>query len=571
MVIRLGLAQIDITVGDIDGNVEKVFTYLDLARENDIDILVFPELTITGYPPEDLLLRLDFIKENLKALEKVAAATKGSETLVFLGFVDYDSEIYNSAAILKDGEIKGKYHKMHLPNYSVFDEKRYFAPGNKPILVEHASLKIGVNICEDLWVPAGPIIDQSIAGANLIVNLSASPFSVNKWRSRLNILLTRAMEYSATIAYCNMVGGQDELVFDGRSMLVTPEGKYHIAKAFEEELFVVDVDPSVSTRYNLYEGKRKGYSKVSELETVKLPISVKSAIELTPEVNLYESPREEEAFRALVLGLRDYVRKNGFEKVALGLSGGMDSSLVACIASEALGSDNVIGVLMPSEFTSKESIEDAISLAENLSINTLTIPIKEVYHSYLDALKATFKNTKADVTEENIQARIRGNYLMALSNKFGWLVLATGNKSEIATGYATLYGDMAGGIAVIKDVYKTEVYALANYFNEMKGKEIIPKRVFEKAPSAELKPDQRDQDTLPPYEILDGILQLYIEEGLSQTEIVEHGYDGKVVDLVLKLLRRNEYKRKQGAPGIKISRRAFGKDWRMPITNGYRR
>jgi len=571
MVIRLGLAQIDITVGDINGNVEKVLTYIDMAKKNDVDILVFPELTITGYPPEDLLLRLDFIRENLKALEKVAVATKGLETLVLLGFVDYDGEIYNSAAILKNGEIAGKYHKMHLPNYSVFDEKRYFAPGNKPVIIEHAGLKIGVNICEDLWIPTGPINDQCIAGANLIVNLAASPFCVNKWRSRLNMLLTRAMEYSVIIAYCNIIGGQDELVFDGRSMLVTPEGKHHIASAFEEELFVVDVDPFVSTRYNLYEGKRKGYSKVSELETVRLSISGKLGIKKTPPAKPDESRWEEEAFKALVLGLKDYVRKNGFKKVALGLSGGMDSSLVACIASEALGSDNVIGVLMPSEFTSKESVEDATLLAKNLAINKLTISIKEVYHSYLNALETAFKNTKTDVTEENIQARIRGNYLMALSNKFGWLILATGNKSEIATGYATLYGDMAGGIAVIKDVYKTEVYALAKYFNEVKRREIIPKRVFDKAPSAELRPDQRDQDTLPPYEILDSILKLYIEEGLSQTEIVEHGYGEEVVDFVLKLLQRNEYKRRQGAPGIKISRRAFGKDWRMPITNGYRR
>ncbi|AKI96972.1 NAD+ synthase [Kosmotoga pacifica] len=571
MIIRLGLAQIDITVGDITGNVEKILTYLNKAKANDIDILVFPELTITGYPPEDLLLRLDFVKENLKALESVAAATKGMETLIFLGFVDFDGELYNSAAILKNGEILGRYHKMHLPNYSVFDEKRYFSPGNKPVLIEHRELKIGVNICEDLWVPSGPINDQSIAGANLIVNLSASPFSSGKWRSRLDLLLTRAMEYSSIIAYCNVVGGQDELVFDGRSTVATPEGKCYVGKAFEEELFVVDVDPFVSTRYNLYEGKRKGYPRLSEVESLNVVIPSKSEAEILPQVTFGEVCWEEEVFQALVLGLRDYVRKNGFEKVALGLSGGMDSSLVACIASEALGSENVIGVLMPSEYTSRESIDDAVQLAENLGINKLTIPIKGVYHSYLESLSSVFKNTKPDVTEENIQARIRGNYLMALSNKFGWLVLVTGNKSEIATGYATLYGDMAGGLAVIKDVYKTEVYALARYFNEIKGKEIIPERVFSKAPSAELRPDQRDQDTLPPYDILDGILKLYIEEGFSQNEIAEHGYDPEMVNYTLKLLRRNEYKRKQGAPGIKISRRAFGKDWRMPITNGYRR
>ncbi|ACR80304.1 NAD+ synthase [Kosmotoga olearia] len=567
MIVRLGLAQINTTVGDLKGNVTKINEYIDLAEKKGVSILVFPELAITGYPPEDLVLRTGFIKDNLSALEKVREYTIDKELLVILGFVDFDFEIYNAAAVLHNGEKVAVYRKMHLPNYSVFDEKRYFSAGKKALILRNKNLRIGVNICEDLWVPSGPINEQTIFGANLIINLSASPFTAGKSRKRLELLSTRASEYSCAIAYCNLVGGQDELVFDGLSAVVLPDGRSFIARGFEEELFITDLDLDIATRYNLYEGKRKSFKANAELEEKEISFTLRDNIEFLTSHRIAEGI--EEIFNALVLGLRDYVKKNGFSTVTLGLSGGMDSSLAACIAVEALGRENVVGVLMPSEYTSNTSIEDAKMLAKNLGIKTLTVPITAIYHSYLGTLSDAFKGREQDVTEENIQARIRGNILMALSNKFGWLVLATGNKSELATGYATLYGDMAGGFAVLKDVYKTDVYRLADYFNRTKKTEIIPRRVFEKPPSAELRPNQTDQDTLPPYETLDKILKLFIEEGLSANEILEHGFDNNTVNFTLKLLKKNEYKRRQGAPGIKISRRAFGKDWRMPITNDY--
>lgn len=569
MVIRLGLAQINTTVGAIKKNTEKIIEYIEKAREREVGLLVFPELTTTGYPPEDLLLRTRFIKDNLLALDNIKNSTIGSKIIVLVGFVDYSMEIYNSVAVIQNGEIVATYRKNHLPNYSVFDEKRYFSPGNTSLILKHGTLKIGVNICEDLWVPSGPINDQAIAGASIILNLSASPFVYSKDKSRQELLATRAMEYSCTIGYCNLVGGQDELIFDGRSMVVTPDGKSFTAKAFEEELLMIDLDPDISTRYNLYEGKRKGYSSVSGVEEVEIDLLTRDSIKQKP-VQQISAGVDEEIFNALVVGVRDYVRKNGFKEVAFGLSGGMDSSLVAAIASEAIGPENVYGIILPSHITSKASVDDATVLAENLGMKTMTLPIKDVFDSYINTLFPFFKDTEENVAEENIQARIRGTLWMALSNKFGWLILTTGNKSEMATGYATLYGDMAGGFSVLKDVFKTEVYRLARYYNELKGKEIIPENVFIKAPTAELKLDQTDQDSLPPYEILDEILRLFIEEGLSRDEIIQRGFELETVHQSLRLLERNEYKRKQAAPGIKVSRRAFGKDWRMPITNGYR-
>lgn len=564
------MAQINTTVGDLEGNKKIILSSIDSARSAGAGILLFPELTITGYPPEDLLLHTGFLRDNIRVLKEVEAYTTGSDTMVVVGFVDFSLEIYNAAAIIQNGEIKGVYRKMNLPNYSVFDERRYFTPGSRPLIIMSGSLKIGVNICEDIWVPAGPTNDQAIAGANLILNLSASPFTSTKNLTRMSLLQTRAMEYSCCMLYCNHVGGQDELVFDGRSTAIMPDGHRIVARSFEEDFLVIDIDTDQSTRYNLLEGKRKGYCKKAEVEEINVIIPQRKHQEFLPEETYRVSSEEDDLIDSLVLGLRDYTKKNGFKKVVLGLSGGMDSSLVAALAVKALGKENVIGVMMPSRITSDESKKDAVELAKNLGIETFEIPIESVFDSINGLMRPVFSDRTHDVTEENFQARIRGIILMGLSNKFGWLVLATGNKSEMATGYATLYGDMAGGLAILKDLYKTQIYRIAKRINEQAGTEIIPRNVFLKAPTAELREGQKDQDSLPPYEILDGILRLYIEESFSLDEIVSKGFDRETVEYVLRLLQRSEYKRKQGAPGIKVSKRAFGKDWRMPITNKYR-
>ena len=570
MIIRTAMAQINTTVGDLEANKKIILGSIDRARSTGAGILLFPELTITGYPPEDLLLHTGFLRDNLRVLKEVAAYTTGSDTMVVVGFVDFPMEIYNAAAIIQNGEIKGVYRKMNLPNYSVFDERRYFTPGSRPLIIKSGSLKIGVNICEDIWVPAGPTNDQAIAGANLILNLSASPFTSTKNRTRMSLLQTRAMEYSCCMLYCNYAGGQDELVFDGRSTAIMPDGHRIVARSFEEDFLVIDIDTDQSTRYNLLEGKRKGYCKKAEVEEINVIIPQRKHQEFLPEETYRVSSEEDDLIDSLVLGLRDYTKKNGFKKVVLGLSGGMDSSLVAALAVRALGKENVIGVMMPSRITSDESKKDAVELAKNLGIETFEIPIESVFDSINGLMRPVFSDRTHDVTEENFQARIRGIILMGLSNKFGWLVLVTGNKSEMATGYATLYGDMAGGLAILKDLYKTQIYRIAKRINEQAGTEIIPRNVFLKAPTAELREGQKDQDSLPPYEILDGILRLYIEESFSLDEIVSKGFDRETVEYVLRLLQRSEYKRKQGAPGIKVSKRAFGKDWRMPITNKYR-
>ncbi|HNS66894.1 putative glutamine-dependent NAD(+) synthetase [Mesotoga infera] len=570
MIIRTAMAQINTTVGDLEGNKKIILSSIDSARSAGAGILLFPELTITGYPPEDLLLHTGFLRDNIRVLKEVEAYTTGSDTMVVVGFVDFSLEIYNAAAIIQNGEIKGVYRKMNLPNYSVFDERRYFTPGSRPLIIMSGSLKIGVNICEDIWVPAGPTNDQAIAGANLILNLSASPFTSTKNLTRMSLLQTRAMEYSCCMLYCNHVGGQDELVFDGRSTAIMPDGHRIVARSFEEDFLVIDIDTDQSTRYNLLEGKRKGYCKKAEVEEINVIIPQRKHQEFLPEETYRVSSEEDDLIDSLVLGLRDYTKKNGFKKVVLGLSGGMDSSLVAALAVKALGKENVIGVMMPSRITSDESKKDAVELAKNLGIETFEIPIESVFDSINGLMRPVFSDRTHDVTEENFQARIRGIILMGLSNKFGWLVLATGNKSEMATGYATLYGDMAGGLAILKDLYKTQIYRIAKRINEQTGTEIIPRNVFLKAPTAELREGQKDQDSLPPYEILDGILRLYIEESFSLDEIVSKGFDRETVEYVLRLLQRSEYKRKQGAPGIKVSKRAFGKDWRMPITNKYR-
>jgi NAD+ synthase (glutamine-hydrolysing) len=570
--LRVTLAQLNPTLGDFEGNLKKAIEALRVAEDRGSDLLVFPELFLPGYPPEDLMLRLSFLRENRKYLQKFAQHTRNLGVTVLMGFIDSDEDAYNAAAVVKGGEILGVYRKISLPNYGVFDERRYFKPGEELLVVKIGNIKVGVTICEDIWNPVEPSASLSLGeGVHLIANLSASPYHVGKPVLRKDYLSMKAYDYHVAMAYCNMVGGQDELVFDGGSMVVDASGEViNYGKLFEEEIITVDLDLDENLRVSLVDPRRR-YMKTHNypVKNVEVGNLREKSGHFEPVVNPLPV-REEEMFRALITGLRDYVRKNGFEKVVIGLSGGMDSSLVAVIATEALGKENVKGVLMPSMYTSKESIEDAQTLAKNLGIETFIIPITDVFHSYLETLKGVFAGREPDITEENLQARIRGNYLMALSNKFGWLVLTTGNKSEMATGYATLYGDMAGGFAVIKDVYKTDVYRIGRWYNSWRGKEIIPENIFVKPPTAELRPGQTDQEKLPPYEVLDEILRLYIEEGLDPEEIASKGFDRKTVLDVTEMIRKNEYKRKQAAIGVKISTRAFGKDWRMPITNRFK-
>jgi len=549
--IRVSHAQIDTTVGDIKGNFKKIVEYIEKAEEERVDIISFPELTITGYPPEDLLLKPKFIDENLKMLSKVEK--KVGEIIAVIGFVDRkNGKLFNSAAVIYKGKIYGIYHKFLLPNYGVFDEKRYFTPGKKPITFSFDSICFGVSICEDIWHQNGPSRKQVEKGASFIINITGSPYYFRKWKVRKEMAKKQCIKNKIKLIYTNLVGGQDELVFDGQSFVMDENGEIiSKAKPFEEELFILDIEVVESDGRNLIKIPKKTKDKKEKLK----PVISK---------NLSD---EEEIYLALKTGLNDYVNKNNFKKVIIGLSGGIDSSLVATIAVDTLGKENVKGVFMPSRYTSKESEEDAKQLAKNLGIELFIIPIDSIFSSYLETLKPVFKNLPSDITEENIQARIRGNILMALSNKFKYLVLTTGNKSEMSVGYATLYGDMAGGFAVIKDVYKTLVYKLAKYRNSVS--KVIPERVIIKPPTAELKPDQKDQDILPPYELLDKILKEYIENDKSYREIVEMGFDEEVVKKVVSMVDRNEYKRRQSPPGIKITPKAFGKDRRMPLTNHF--
>jgi len=531
--LRIALAQINTTVGDIAGNARKILDRVARAREAGAAIVVFPELAISGYPPEDLLLRLSFIEENLSAWREIARRVKGITALV--GFVDRDAKgrNYNAAGIASGGRIRGVYRKMHLPNYGVFDEVRYFSPGKEPMLFAAGRSAIGVTVCEDIWVRRGPLPREAKAGARLILNLSSSPYHAGKWETRRELVAGHATASRCPVAYCNLVGGQDELVFDGGSMVVSAKGRLLArAKMFEEDLLLCDVD-----------GEEEG-GRISP------------------------APKDdEEIFRALVLGTRDYVEKNRFPGAIIGLSGGIDSSLVAVIAAEALGPSRVLGVTLSSPYTAKMSVEDAHALARNLGIRVIDLSIGEIFRTIGSELAEPFRGYPADTTEENIQARIRGMILMALSNKFGHLVLTTGNKSEMSVGYATLYGDMAGGFAVIKDLFKTSVYGLSRYYNRTCGRAVIPERVLTRPPSAELTPDQKDSDALPAYEVLDPILRMYVEEDQSVPGMVTAGFPEEVVRRVVSLVDRSEYKRRQAPPGVKITPRALGKDRRMPITN----
>jgi NAD+ synthase (glutamine-hydrolysing) len=535
--IRVAIGQINTIVGDLKANSDKILSCVKEASAKGVDLVVFPELSITGYPPEDLLLKPHFIKENIKCLKKISREV--GDAVAVIGFADKEKgDIYNSAAVIENKKIICVYHKMRLPNYGIFDEKRYFKPGLKNALVKTKDFSFGLNICEDIWLRQSKAEEKVFQKAQFLVNISASPYHIGKFKERERIIGIKAKRFGIPIVYCNLVGGQDELVFDGRSALFGKDGSVVAeAKAFDEDLLIFDLD--------LSKAQKKIHSETK-------PIS-----------------GYEEIYSALTLGLKDYVRKNNFNKVALGLSGGIDSALVACIAADALGRGNVLAISMPSRYSSAGTQKDAELIAGNLGIKFRKIPIDSIFGSYLDTLSMHFKGSEPNIAEENIQARIRGNILMAFSNKFGYLVINTGNKSETSAGYCTLYGDMAGGFSVIKDAPKKLVYELAEYRNKREGKEIIPKSVFKRAPTAELRPNQKDQDTLPPYDFLDRIIDLYVEKNKGFEDIVKELGRRDVVKKTLNMIDRSEYKRRQAPPGIKITPMAFGKDRRMPITNKF--
>ncbi|MDP9342234.1 MAG: NAD+ synthase [Actinomycetota bacterium] len=553
--IRIALGQINSTVGDLDGNVDKMVEWTARATEAGADLVCFPELAVTGYPPEDLVLRPQFVRDNLEALEDLARRTAGGSA-VLTGFVDRTERgLHNAAGLLAHGEVVARYHKVRLPNYGVFDEQRYFVPGEAACPVRLGSSALGISVCEDAWWPGPPWEQYARMHAAVIPNINGSPYYRGKSIERLDVVRARARETGAWIVYVNAVGGQDELVFDGGSMVVAPNGdmSWHAAM-FEEDLLVVDIEvPEAPPDYPgpSIEGTAK--PEPPDPRRPAWPGGV------------------EEVYRALVVGLGDYVRKNGFREVVMGLSGGIDSALVATLAADALGPGCVRALAMPSPYSSAESVEDAVDLAGRLGIRLDEVRIDDVFKAYLGALEELFRDTPEGVAEENLQARIRGNMLMALSNKFGMLVLATGNKSEMAVGYSTLYGDLAGGFAPIKDVPKTLVYELARWRNGRSHPAPIPERVIEKPPSAELRPDQRDTDSLPPYQELDPIIEAYVEEDRSPEEIVAAGANAALVDRVVAMIDRAEYKRRQAPPGVKITPKAFGRDRRLPITNAYGR
>ena len=559
--IRIAQAQINTTVGDFRGNLDKIVRWIGRAESAGADVVTFPELALCGYPPEDLLIRRRFRDNNWEALQQLKAHCRGIAVLV--GFAHaQDGKVYNAAALLGNSDLLGIYHKIELPNYGVFDEKRYFFPGLGCFVFEMRGSRIAVTICEDIWIP-GSVTEMCAMKneADIVLNISGSPFFAGKLDVRRDIVTRFAATTETTVFYNNLVGGQDELVFDGGSMVVDSEGELiAIARRFEEDLLVTDI-------------KLDGTAKEREVWNLAEPLVTLPQGDSSP-ARQYMPPslapqldRVEEIYEALVIGTKDYVHKNGFSRVVIGLSGGIDSALTAAVAVAALGAEYVVGVTMPSKFTSKGTFSDAELVAQNLKVELITVPINEIFQAYLTALEGPFNKGEPGVETENIQARIRGNILMALSNRFCWLVLTTGNKSETAVGYCTLYGDMAGGFAVLKDVTKTEVYELSNYINEKAGRDIIPRSTVDRAPSAELRPDQKDEDSLPPYAILDPILRAYVEEDKAPAEI--EGFDPGVVREVVRMVDRNEYKRRQAPPGIKITPKAFGKDRRLPITNRY--
>ena len=548
--MRIALSQINVTVGDIDGNIDRILRRIKSAKDLEVELIAFPELSITGYPPEDLIFKTQFVDDNLAALKRIVSASEN--IYVVVGYIDRDKDaIYNSAAIINDKTVIGTYRKMILPNYGVFDEQRYFTPGTEPTTYDINGIKTAINICEDIWSDNGPVETQSKSGAKLLININASPYHRGKREQREALLSRRAVDHNLALAYVNLVGGQDELVFDGTSVMVSTDGEV-LARAsqFSEDNLIFDI--------SLEEDPSTKKCKVSNFDTEK-----------NSRASLKEPMDDlEEVYSALVTGTKDYVNKSGFEKVIVAISGGIDSALVTTIAVDALGSENVVGLSMPSRYSSEGSVTDSESLAENLGIELLKTSIEPVFSEYLSTLKGLFKKAKPNIAEENLQSRTRGTLVMAMSNKFGWLALTTGNKSEYATGYATLYGDMAGGFAVIKDVPKTLVYKLCNYRNSINT--VIPMEIIRKPPSAELKPNQLDEDSLPPYDQLDEILKAYVEDDKTYTAIISEGQDEEMVKRVINLVDNSEHKRRQTPPGVKITERNFGRDRRMPIVNRYK-
>ena len=571
---RIALAQINVTVGDFEGNLRKIVEAISHARDLEADLVVLPEMAVTGYPPEDLLFKPRFVDASVAAVNRIAGESKGIVAVV--GFADRKEDIYNAAAVIADGRIADVYHKHFLPNYGVFDEDRYFQAGTEIPVYRLGRTSFGVNICEDIWYPGGPARVQSLFGeAQVIINISSSPFTCGKGNTRESLLATRAIDCGSAVAYTNLVGGQDELVFDGGSLIIDQNGKTIArGKQFEEDYVVADLDVEAIFRHRLHDPRRRKEKLNGEQDRVVHFVELPSpdfTRERKPLSSHDVTPLDplSEIYAALTTGVRNYVHKNKFEKVVVGISGGIDSAMVAAIAVDALGKGNVIGATMPSQYSSKSTFSDARQFAQNLGIRFLIIPIGETFDNYRQLLADEFQGMAEDVTEENLQARIRGNLLMALSNKFGWLVLTTGDKSEMSVGFATLYGDLSGGFAVIKDIYKTLLYDLARHRNKQAGWDLIPNSVLEREPSPELKPDQKASDTLPPYSILDPILKYYVEQDMSPHEIIELGFEEQVVRDVIRRVDRSEYKRRQAPPGIKVTPRAFGRDRRIPITNDY--
>jgi len=606
--LRVALAQVNVTVGDLERNTREILSAMQQAFEAGAQIICTPELALTGYPPEDLLLKPGFVDANLRALQELIEASRDFAGLTaIIGFVDRDHDIYNAAAIIHEGKLCGTYHKHYLPNYGVFDENRYFQAGRKAPLFLINGVHVGVNICEDIWYPTGPMTMQAQAGAEVIININGSPYYADKQLFRQEMLATRAADNGVIVTYLNMVGGQDELVFDGGSMVFNEQGTLIArAKEFSEDMLIVDLDTASVFRTRLHDPRRR--QERFQLRDNDVPIIVVSEAPsepgATPSTNTNTNdasptvvqgrgdprgrpgsphalqvthrriePKMEhlqEIYSALVLCTGDYVRKTGFKKVIIGLSGGIDSSLTAAIAVDALGAQNVLGVSMPSGYSSEGSRSDARDLADNLGIHMLTIPIEDTFRTSLKMLAPALGEGDLGLAAENLQARIRGNILMTISNKLGYIVLTTGNKSELATGYCTLYGDMAGGFAVLKDVLKTLVYQLSLYRNSLAERPVIPPAVIEKPPSAELRPNQQDTDSLPPYDVLDPILRAYVEEDRTLDEILAMGYERELVERIMRLVDYSEYKRRQAPPGVKITTRAFGRDRRLPIVNHYR-
>ena len=578
--LRVALAQVNVTVGDLEANTEKIRAAMQHAHAAGAHIVCLPELALTGYPPEDLLLKPGFVAANLRKLDELIDASRDLPGLTAVtGFVDRDHDIYNAAAIIHEGNLAGTYHKHYLPNYGVFDENRYFQAGHKAPVFLINDVHVGVTVCEDVWYPTGPMTLQAHAGAEVIININGSPYHAGKGTFRETMLATRAADNGVIVVYLNMVGGQDELVFDGGSMVFNEQGALIArAKEFAEDMLIVDLDTASIFRSRLHDPRRRQERlQVNSADVPVIPVTTNPVSLSKNEVGLGAPQRIEprmerlqEIYAALVLGTGDYVRKTGFKQVVIALSGGVDSALTAAIAVDALGAENVLGISMPSGYSSEGSKTDALALAENLGIQLLTIPIEETFRTSLKMLRPALGDDDPGLAAENLQARIRGNVLMTISNKLGPLVLTTGNKSEMATGYTTLYGDMAGGFAVLKDVLKTLVYELCIYRNALGDRPVIPQSIIDKPPSAELRPGQKDVDSLPPYEVLDPILKAYVEEDRSFEEMLAMGFERKTVERVMRLVDISEYKRRQAPPGVKITPRAFGRDRRLPITNRYK-